>query len=68
MSTISIPQIFKDCGQTLLHAILEFSILTFTECDRTEAFMVLLEHLRVIQWTVSMTIIASIVKLDVLTL
>ena len=67
MSTISIPQVFKDCGQTLLHAILEFSILTFTECDRTEA-LVRLEHLGVIQWRVSMTMIASIVKLDVLTL
>ena len=67
MSTISITQVFKDCCQTLLHAILEFSILTFTECDRTEA-LVWLEHLGVIQWRVSMTIIASIVKLDVLTL
>ena len=37
MSTISIPQVFKDCGQTLLHAIFQFSILTFTKCDRTEA-------------------------------
>ena len=38
--------------------------MTFTECDRTEA-LVWLEHLGVIQWRVSMTIIASIVKLDV---
>ena len=45
MSTISILQVFKDCGQTLLHAILEFFILTFTECDRTEALMVKLEYL-----------------------
>ena len=67
MSTISIPQVFKDCGHTLLHDSLEFSILTFTECDRTEA-LVRLEHLGVIQWRVSMTIIASIAKLDVLTL
>ena len=67
MSTISIPQVFKDCGQTLLLAILEFSILTVTECHRTEA-LVWLEHLGVIQWRVSMTITASIVKLDVLTL
>ena len=67
MSTISIPQILKDCYQTFLRAILEFSILTFTECDRTDA-LVWLEHLGVIQWRVSMTIIASIVKLDVLTL
>ena len=50
--------------------------MIFTECDRTEALvlleqteaLVLLEHLGVIQWRVSMTIIASIVKLDVLTL
>ena len=67
MSTISIPQAFKDCDQTLVHDILEFSILTFTECDSTEA-LVGLEHLEVIQWRVSMTIFASIVKLDVLTL
>ena len=67
MSTISITQVFKDCCQTLLHAILEFSILTFTECHRTEA-LVWLEYLEVIQWRVSMTIFASIVKLDVLTL
>ena len=39
MSTISILQVFKDCGQTLLHGILEFSILTFTKCDRTEALV-----------------------------
>ena len=38
--------------------------MTLTECDRTEA-LVWLEHLGVIQWRVSMTIIASIVKLDV---
>ena len=67
MSTISIPQVFKDCGHTLLHDSLEFSILTFTECDRTEA-LVRLEHLGVIQWSESMTIIASIIKLDVLIL
>ena len=66
MSIISIPQIFKDCGQTLLHAILELSVLTFTQCDRTEA-LVWPEHLGVIQWRVFMTIIASIVELDVLT-
>ena len=60
MSTISIPQVFKDCGPTLLHTILEFSILTFTECDRIEALMVWLEHLEVIQWRLSMTIIAFI--------
>ena len=47
--------------------MLEFSILTFTECDRTEA-LVWLEHLGVIQWSESMAIIASIIKLDVLTL
>ena len=67
MSTISIPHILKDCYQTFLHAILEFCILTFSECDRTEA-LVWLEHLGVTQRRVSMTIIASIVKLDVLTL
>ena len=67
MSTISIPQAFKDCDQTLVHDILEFSILTFTESDRTEA-LVWLEHFGVIQSRVSMTTIASIVKLDVLTL
>ena len=67
MSTISIPQVFKDCGQTLLHGILEFSILTFTDCDRTEA-LVWLEHHGVIQWRVFVTIIASIVTLDVWTL
>ena len=67
MSTISIPQVFKDSGQTFLHAILELSVLNFTECDRTEA-LVWLEHFGVIQWRVSMTTIASIVKLDVLTL
>ena len=66
MSTISIAQVFKDCGKTLLHAILEFSIWAFTECDRTEA-LVWLEHLGVIQWRVFMTISASIVELDVLT-
>ena len=66
MSTISIPQIFKDCGQTLLNAILELSTLTFTQCDRTEA-LVWPEHLGVIQWRVFMTISASIVELDVLT-
>ena len=67
MSTISIPQILKDCGQTLLNAILELSTLTFTQCDRTEA-LVWPEHLGVIQWRVSMAIIASNVKLDVSTL
>ena len=45
MSNISIPQVFKDCGQTLLHAILEFPILIFTEGDGTEALMVWLAHL-----------------------
>ena len=58
MSTISIPRVYTDCGQTLLHAIFEFSILTFTKCGRTEA-LVGLEYLGVIQWRVSMTIIAS---------
>ena len=38
--------------------------MNFTERDRTET-LVWLEHLGVIQWRVSMTIIASIVKLDV---
>ena len=58
VSTGSILQVLKDCGQTLLHAIFEFSILTFTKCGRTEA-LVWLEYLGVIQWRVSMTIIAS---------
>ena len=67
MFSVSIQQVFKDCGQTLLHAILEFSASTFTECDRAEA-LVWLAHLGVIQWKASMTIIASTVKLDVSTL
>ena len=67
MSTISIPQVFKDCVQTLLHAILVFFIFTFTECDRTEA-LVWLEQVSANQLRVSMTSIASIFKLDVLTL
>ena len=41
--------------------------MIFTECDRTEA-LVWLEHLGVVQSIVSMIIVASIVKLDVLTL
>ena len=67
MSTISILHVFKDRGRTFLHAILEFFMLIFTECDRTEA-LVWLEHLGVVQSIVSMIIVASIVKLDVLTL
>ena len=67
MSTISIPQVLKNCGKTLLHTILEFSIFAFTDSDRTEE-LVWLEHLGVTQWRVSMTSIASIVKLDILTL
>ena len=68
MSTISILHVFKDRGRTFLHAILEFFILIFTECDRTEALMVWLEHHGVIHWRVSVTIFGPIVKLDVLTL
>ena len=52
MSTINILQVFKDCSQTLLHAILELPILIFTECNGTEAFLVWLAHLREIQWIV----------------
>ena len=68
MPTISVLHVFKDCGQTLLHPILEFSILIFTDCDRTEARTAWLEHLGVIQWRLFMTVFAPIVKLDVLTL
>ena len=41
MSTISIYK-SNDCGQASLHAMLEFSILTFTESDRTETLVWLL--------------------------
>ena len=68
MPTISILQDFKDCGQTLSNAILEFSILIFNECDRTQALMVWLGYLRAIQWRVFLTVFAPIVKRDVLTL
>ena len=37
---VHIPQVFKDCSQTLYIAILEFSILIFTECDRSKASVV----------------------------
>ena len=39
MSTMNVPQVLKDCAQTLLQAILEFPFLIFTECDGTEVLM-----------------------------
>ena len=68
MSTINASQFFKDCGETLLRADLQFPILIVTECYGTEALMVWLLHLGEIQWRVSVTIFVFIVKLDVLTL
>ena len=37
MSTINASQFFKDCGETLLRADLQFPILIVTECYGTDS-------------------------------